>query len=713
MNLSDLQIKPSYRSSRDNFVEDFFVPVLRCANRYDRAVGYFSSGSLFSLSRGIYEFSKNGGKIRLIASPYLTEEDFRAIDKGYKSRDDIVVEAAVRNLSDDIRFQSDNRLNFLSQLIEKGLLDIRLAFMESGRGLYHEKIGLISNDDSNEMLAFSGSLNETNQALRENYESIEVFCNWKGNSESLRVEDKRIEFENLWANKEKGLCVRRFERIEKEIVKRYFRKIDSIPNFDEKNFLPDGYPAIRVSLRTYQQEAVKVFLEHKGRGIFDMATGTGKTFTALGAIVELSKRLKFRLGVVIVVPFQHLVEQWAEEVKSFNIKPIVAYSQSDDKNWASHVSRAVSDLYQDIEDHTFFCILTTNSTFCTNKFQKNFWQHWMPENLLLVVDEAHNFGAEGKLSHLDERFKYRLALSATMNRHHDEEGTRSLREFFGETCISYDLGEAIKQHMLTPYDYKPIIVSMSEIERDEYLEISKRIASGRRVDTNGRTIFTSAAKKALIDRSNLIATISAKVPASLKALKSYCEESHGAGHILIYCGTSTQSAYGSNLPDSSMFSEKQIDEVVRKVSEGMKVSKFSADVGISERKSLIKLFAEGRIEALVAIKCLDEGVSINSTRAAFILASTTNPKEYIQRRGRVLRLAEGKEKAEIYDFITLPYTLEEAAQIENPKLAPFKTLLINEMRRLKEFKRLALNDYIAGLEYTRICEKFRLDLDEI
>lgn len=162
-----------------------------------------------------------------------------------------------------------------------------------------------------------------------------------------------------------------------------------------------------------------------------------------------------------------------------------------------------------------------------------------------------------------------------------------------------------------------------------------------------------------------------------------------------------------------MFSEKQIDEVVRKVSEGMKVSKFSADVGISERKSLIKLFAEGRIEALVAIKCLDEGVSINSTRAAFILASTTNPKEYIQRRGRVLRLAEGKEKAEIYDFITLPYTLEEAAQIENPKLAPFKTLLINEMRRLKEFKRLALNDYIAGLEYTRICEKFRLDLDEI
>lgn len=353
MFLPELNIKRSYRSSVDDFAADFFVPVLRVANHYDRAVGYFSSGSLYSLSRGLFDFAKNGGKIRLIASPYLTEDDFIAIERGYKTRDEVIVEASIRNLSEEQIFKDDDRLNFLAHLIEKGILDIRIAFMESGRGLYHEKMGLISDEWGNEVL-FNGSLNDTNQALTQNYESIDVFRNWHSSDDKERVAERKLEFENLWLGLERGVCTKKFEAVERAVMEKYFREKTEFANFDVKETKIEGLPELNVMLRDYQKEAIQEFIKQGGCGIFDMATGTGKTFTALGAIVELNRMLKNRLGVVIVVPYKHLVEQWAREVKTFNIVPIVAYSDSEDNIWPRHIKIAVSDLQQELGKVPFF-----------------------------------------------------------------------------------------------------------------------------------------------------------------------------------------------------------------------------------------------------------------------------------------------------------------------------------------------------------------------
>lgn len=712
MFLPDLNIKRSYRSSVDDFAADFFVPVLRVANNYDRAVGYFSSGSLYSLSRGLFDFSKNGGKIRLIASPYLTEEDFMAIEQGYKTRDEVVVEAAIRGLSDEQNFKIGDRLNFLAHLIKNGVLDIRIAFMKSGRGLYHEKIGLISDSKGNE-IAFSGSLNETNQAFTQNFESIEVFRNWHSVDDKDRINDKRKEFEDLWLGQERGVCTRKFEAVERALMEKYFRKTEKFENFDIKTSVSKDDIGVEITLRDYQKEAIKKFIEQDGCGIFDMATGTGKTFTALGAIVELKEKLKNYLGVVIVVPYKHLVEQWAEEVKKFAIRPIIAYSDSHDSDWPKHVKNAVSDLQQEIGENPFFCIITTNTTFCLKKFQQNFWQRWMPENIMIVIDEAHNFGAENRSKYLDQRFRYRLALSATLDRHHDEYGTLVLRQYFGEVCISYDLEKAIKDHMLTPYEYYPVFVSMTEQERMAYIEITKIIGSGIRKSKDGSSTYTDKAKMAMIERSNLVATISGKVPALIEQLKKYKETHKDKGHILIYCGSASKLPHCDEILQSDSV-EKQINIVIKNVSNLMSVARYTADTSVDERKRLKEDFSKGEhIQAIVAIKCLDEGIDIRSIRTAFILASTTNPKEYIQRRGRVLRLAEGKNKAEIYDFITLPYSLSEMKYCDKNELLKFRTLINNEMERYNEFNKLALNEVVSGAAYLKLCAKFGINVNKI
>lgn len=330
----------------------------------------------------------------------------------------------------------------------------------------------------------------------------------------------------------------------------------------------------------------------------------------------------------------------------------------------------------------------------------------MPKNLMLVIDEAHNFGSENRIKFLDERFKYRLALSATLDRHHDECGSNILKNYFGKVCISYDLERAISEHMLTPYEYYPIYVSMTELERQAYLEISKVIGSGLRKNKEGVSIYTEKAKMAMIERANLVATISGKVPALIENLKKYVDTHEDIGHILIYCGTSARLPHCEDILESAEV-EHQLATVIKKVSDLMEVAKYTSDTSIEERKRLTIDFAEGKhIQALAAIKCLDEGVDIKSIRVAFILASTTNPKEYIQRRGRVLRLAEGKDKAEIYDFITLPYSFEEMKHYGKDELKKYRSLINNEMRRYEEFSRVALNRIFLGVEFLEFCSKF-------
>lgn len=700
--LPDYDVKTEYRSLIDNVVQDFYVPLLQDAVSYKRAVGFFSSTALVEISKGIAAMAKNGGKIQIVASPYLSEEDVDAIKKGYADRDAIIEGALRRQLSDEYTdYYSLERLNLLANLIANGVLDIRIAYTEgkNGLGMYHEKMGLIEDSEGN-VVAFSGSMNESSTAMAINYETIDVYRNWVDDNEYERALAKQNAFYAIWNNCEPSIEVLEFPQINQALIDKYKKKPANY-NIDSEEFPADSCviesasanhsgPRIpkSVKLHDYQQQAISAWVAQDYRGIFDMATGTGKTYTGLGAIAKLSHDLNGNLAVVIVCPYQHLVEQWVEDLEKFNIFPIIGHSASKQKDWYNKLSNAIRYFKLGIPGRKFFCFISTNATFASSKVQKLIQK--MSGNTLFVADEAHNLGAQNLKKLLPENFIYRLGLSATLARHGDEEGTVSLIKYFGEKCIEYSLDRAIEEKKLTPYKYYPIPVYLTEVEYEEYERLTREIGKNIVKTRAGKVKLTEYGKIVAMKRARLIAAASGKLEALNEAILPYKDDNY----ILVYCGAASlfqEDEAGAKDEEDEL---RQIDLVTNMLGNdmGMKVSQFTSKEDMDERMILKQEFAKGdNLQALIAIKCLDEGVNIPQIRTAFILASTTNPKEYIQRRGRVLRLAEGKECAEIYDFITLPRPLDDVQSLPVEYTQYDKSLVIRELTRMEEFARIADN----------------------
>lgn len=719
----DSEIKSEYRSLIDNVVQDFYIPLLKEAESYKRAVGFFSSTALIEISKGIGSMAERGGHIQIVASPYLSDEDLAAIKNGYEEREKIIEGALLRSLSDEhADYYSMQRLNLLASLIADGILDIRIAYTEdkNGIGMYHEKMGIIEDTEGNR-IAFSGSMNESLTAMAVNYETIDVFCNWREGSDSDRVALKSNAFYSIWNDSEPNIKVREFSTISDALIERY-RKCP--PNFglDEEQFkrimhyhrelqkaaskaLPVGArtPA-DITLFPYQEEAISVWVGDNYRGIFDMATGTGKTYTGLGAISKLSEDLDDDLAVIIVCPYQHLVEQWVEDIVRFNIKPIIGYSSSAQKDWKKRLSKAVLD--QKIrKDKSFFCFICTNATFTNSYVQEQISKIKSP--ILLVVDEAHNFGARSYARLLDDRFTYRLALSATLERHRDEEGTELLYNFFGKKCIEYTLDRAIEEDKLTRYKYYPVLVYLNEDELTGYEQLSYEMSKCLIKDKNGHYKLNKRGELLALKRARIVAGAQEKLEALKEQIKPYAKDNN----ILVYCGATNVLDENADVYDIDESEVRQIEAVTRILGNdlGMEVARFTSQENIETRAMIKEQFLKGdRLQAIVAIKCLDEGVNIPGIRTAFILASTTNPKEYIQRRGRVLRKAPNKDIAEIYDFVTLPRPLDEVSSLTAEQAQRDKALVKNELARIKEFGRLSENSMISNELIWDIEEAYHL-----
>lgn len=723
----DTWIKTEYRSLIDNVVQDFYIPLLKEANTYKRAVGFFSSTSLIEISKGIGSMAERGGRIQIVASPYLSDEDIAAIKKGYEERDKIIEGALIRALSDEhADYYSMQRLNLLAALIADGILDIRIAYTEdkSGIGMYHEKMGIIEDGEGNKV-AFSGSMNESFTAMAINYETIDVFCDWRTSLEAERVALKNSAFYSIWNDSEPNIKVCEFPMISDMLIEKYKK---SPPDFglDDQQFkrmvtysnelanremlkspagarIPDD-----VHLHDYQEEAISVWVGENYRGIFDMATGTGKTYTGLGAISKLSKDLDDHLAVIIVCPYQHLVEQWVEDIEKFNMKPIVGYSSSPQKDWKKRLSKAVLD--QRIrKDKRFFCFTCTNATFANSYVQEQISKIKSP--ILLVVDEAHNFGARSYAKLLDDRFTYRLALSATLERHRDEEGTELLYNFFGKKCIEYSLERAIAENKLTRYMYYPILLYLNDEELPAYEQLSYEMSKCLIKDKNGRYKLNKHGEILALKRARLIAGAQEKLQALKETIEPYVKDNN----MLIYCGSTNVIDERDDKLDVDESEIRQIEAVTNILGNelGMEVAKFTSQENIETRAMIKEQFQRGdRLQAIVAIKCLDEGVNIPGIRTAFILASTTNPKEYIQRRGRVLRKAKNKDIAEIYDFVTLPRPLDMVSALTKEQAQRDKALVKNELARIKEFGRLAENSMVSNQLIWEIEETYALTEEE-
>ena len=728
MGLKDHKIKSEYRSLIDNVVQDFYIPLLREAVTYKRAVGFFSSTALVEISKGIAEMASEGGRIQLVASPYLSDEDIEAIKLGYENRDVIIEKALLEQIKEEPSdYYSMERLNLLASLIADGIMDIQIAYTEdkNGLGMYHEKMGIIE-DSLGDKIAFSGSNNESMTAMSINYETMDVFRSWGDPSEIERVRLKENAFYSIWNDTEPNIKVVKFPNVTYEFIERYRRKA---PNFDiddlqfRKRMLLysslidsanyDGAPfgariPNDIELRPYQKDAITAWVGENYRGIFDMATGTGKTLTGLGAIAKLSEDLEDVLAVIIVCPYQHLVDQWVEDIVRFNIKPIIGYSSSPQKDWKKRLAKAVRD--QKLRrEKSFFCFVCTNATFANPYVQDEISKIQSP--VLLVVDEAHNFGAPSYAKLLDDRFTYRLALSATLERHRDDEGTALLYDFFGRKCIEYDLERAIDENKLTKYKYYPVPVYLTEDELQEYeqksYEMSKCLIKGK----DGKYKLNRHGEILAMERARIVAGASNKLDALREKIQPYKRDNN----ILVYCGATNVIDEKSDYSSTDEADIRQIEAVTRILGNEchMEVAKFTSQENMETRTIIKEQFQRGdRLQAIVAIKCLDEGVNIPGIRTAFILASTTNPKEYIQRRGRVLRKADNKPFAEIYDFVTLPRELDSVSALTAEQAQRDLSLVRNELTRIREFGRLSMNSMEANSLIWDIKEAYHIDEDE-
>lgn len=689
MGFEDITIKNEYRSLIDDVVKDFYVPLLKNAVLYQRAVGFFSSSALVMISKGIEGLVQNGGTIQIIASPKLSSSDIEEIRKGYEVRR-VIEKSLIRELGEIDSPVELEKLSYIARLVADGILDIKIAFLTTKNeiAMYHEKMGLITDNEGN-TVAFSGSMNESENAFKGNYESFDTFCSWTNDCE--RVFKKQMAFKAIWEDYEPGIETLDFPVAVKQRLYEYnadLRKCNSKANDSiteiqleskEKGeiYLPEDF-----NIREYQCNAIQTWESRGFCGIYDMATGTGKTLTALASVEYLFRKNNNRLAIVIVCPYQHLVEQWVEDIVRFGIYPIIGYSASSQKNWKKNLKQAVRSFNLKVLDT--FCFVTTNASFVTKKVQEQIIQ--LNEDALFIVDEAHNMGAANYRKCLPENIEFRLALSATIDRHNDDIGTEALASYFGDKCIEYSLKNAIENQMLTRYFYYPVLTYLDEDELEEYLDLTHQLATA--ISKKGRELVLSEyAKQLLIKRSRVIAGARSKLSELKKQMETYKDDKH----ILVYCGATTIKDADAEDMD---FGTRQIDLVTNLLGNemGMRVGRFTSQESAQERAQIRTAFADGEmLQALVAIKCLDEGVNIPSIKTAFILASSTNPKEYIQRRGRVLRKFPGKNYAVIFDFITLPFPVDTLSFQRDEVINSTKGLVKREIIRMLDFAEIAEN----------------------
>lgn len=712
MSLKSIEIKDSYRSDNCSDLGTYFVSkMLEESTIYKRAVGFFSSSALLKISYGISKLtSKKDSHIYLIVSPLLYKEDVDAIKLGYKNRNKVIEDALLREFKEPKDDFESERLNFLCHLIEENVLDIKVAnkiseYDENDMGMFHEKIGVFIDEDNNKV-AFTGSLNESDNAFSNNFESIQVFKNWE---EAKRVSMIDDDFDRLWNDKTNSLEVFEFpQAVKNELFKyrkpTYHKDIDDFEKQEKaKKTLLDSKPEYRCKfpLYEYQKNAIIKWAQQGYRGLFDMGTGTGKTITALTASTKLLKKLNYRMATIIVCPYTHLVEQWVDEEENFNIKFLVGYSDSKYKGYETKLKQTIQDFNDKVIDYFYF--ITTNASYKTEKVQNLIKQ--INGNVLFIADEVHNFGAAGLREALNTKFKFRIGLSATIDRHRDEEGTSAIYDYFGDPVIHYGLKEAIENDVLTRYYYYPIPVSLNENELNSYLEFTDKLRKNTYKE-NGKTKLTKEGERIALARARVVATAANKIDLLMDLMEDHKTEHN----LLVYCGTGKISG-GTTAEET-----KQLDEVCLKLGNdlNMKIARYTSREDVKERKLITSRYKEGDdLQAVVAIKCLDEGVNIPSIKTAFIMASSTNPREYIQRRGRVLRKFPGKDYSYIYDFVTLPVNLKDVNDYSEEFLKTFKTMAKNELDRIKEFSCLAENEHESDILINKITDIFGLNNFEI
>ena len=622
--LRDLTLRPAYRSGSDVLLDDFYVPCLQESVLYDRAVGFFSSTLFHVVALAYSDFVRRGGRMRLICSPALKPEDFEAM----KEADEIAryTQASLRNELQELLAHPETlpATRLLATLIANDIAEVRIAFAENPSGIFHDKLGIFEDVDG-KRVSFVGSANETYRAWGLNHESFEVFRSWRNESELLRIRDHVDTFRRIWRNREPGIRVELLEQVTRE-------QLVAIADED----IDHAIQAARIRpLSHHAHGAGRPLMEHQTlvladwaanghHGIVNFATGAGKTLTAIEGV----KRWTTDGGAaIILVPGRDLHAQWTREIElelpGCHVLP--AGAGSDKASWQRLLPIFAAP---GNAPNGRRIVLSTNHTFASNEFQRRLRGG---AHLLIVADEMHRAGSPRVLNALEQTTcGATLGLSATFRRQFDQGGTDRLIGFFGPVLMPViGLAEAIIMGLLVPYDYRLHELCPDGDELQRFDDLTDKI---RRLVVGGASVNDSDSylQMLLIQRARILKQARGKVPLAFEILRN---EYRVGDRWLVYCDDIAQ-----------------LRALIRRCLDvGLPALEFHSDM-VSGREEVLRSLGEhGGI--VVAIRCLDEGIDIPVTDHALIVASSTVEREYVQRRGRVLRRSQYKISAEVHDLL--------------------------------------------------------------
>ena len=697
MNLSDYNFKPDYNKAFDNIADEFYVPCMKTSTLYHRISGYFGSTIYILAWEALKQFVNNSGKIKIICSPNLSPNDLEAIKEGNNARSNELLQSTLEEEINEL-FESDylnKPARVLTCLIASGIIEIKFAIPGddiSGeiRRLFHDKVGLFFDNDGN-AVGFRGPMNETYNGLASdgNLESIDVFPSWENEREKIRLEHAEEYFNSLWEKKVENVMI--FD-IPKAIENNLFEKskgydwekiLDeiSIEKQLEEKWMPNKKPGAKKP-RPHQIKALENWVKNGRRGIFEHATGSGKTFTAICAIKDALKQNNI---ILILVPSTELLNQWKQELENNLLDNSIKYLLCGD----SHNKWKNAGVLENWTD-TFITTRRVILSIMDTAYSSDFVSRIKPNpKLLIIADEVHRLGSIKRRNIFNIDAGARLGLSATPIRYGDPEGTQAIMDYFGGILEpKFTLQDAIKAKVLTPYFYKIETLELTKEEQERWNELTKRInafiAMNAKDNDIKAVLDNPKIKTLLINRARIVKNAEGKINLAINIIKNNYKDGQ---KWIIYCDNKTQ-----------------LSDVLKKLlKEKIDAYEYHSDMLGSRQQTLDYFTIHGGV--LVSIKCLDEGVDIPSTTHALILASSKNPREFIQRRGRILRKAAGKNFAYLYDAIVIPSENMEESKEAN-------TIITAELKRAIEFGGWAKNPSCIT-EIKLLALKYGIDLEKI
>ena len=685
MRFEDMEIKPFYDSSKTDVFNEFFNEVLPHSKFYRRFGGIFSAKRFALIAEGLQEFIKeNNGTMQLAIIPGFSEADKELLHRGI-AVDDVITKNWISDLSMIKEKILEDHIKAICWMIANDYLKVKVILPEHEDGtlfteselrnlaIFRREIGIFYNKDDDSILSFHGSIDRDEPEIGELY-SLDVSRYWIS-TEQDRINADHENFSKYWDDESfqidtiRGRVIPLSKELESYFIKNAPKTKSEIPDLKKMPVL-----------RKYQADAISKWLENGGRGIFEMATGTGKTFTAIGGIKKIHNKEK-KVLVIVAAPYRNLLDQWEKEMSKWYIESIVLESGT----WRRTLRDEILHMNH-LDGKKMSVLITSHELLSDAEFIRQIERCKIP--LILIADEAHHLGTFGGQQGLSKNYTYRLALSATIARYFDDDGTEILRNYFSgdsgkSTIVTYSLEKAIGDKRLCGYNYYPFFVSLDPDEVDQYRSLTyqaARLLNSKKLEDRkrGENIIK---KRAIIVRD---------AKSKIDCFKEIMRQINEIKHLLVFCSENQFDDLDVILSDAARHCGIDRSILFRRIT-------YENPPDKKDRTRILNDFANEDWDVLLSNRVLDEGMDIPQARSCIILASTGNPTQFIQRRGRVLRTysepyKDGSKKthADIFDMLVRP----QVHNLDGDALRLETSIVKSQLNRIRQMGRLAINrDY--------------------